>query len=110
MSSLDFFKYMSFKFQHIIENYCEKGILSDEEVDFLEREHLKTISMISEQRVAPLKASLRICEACNLEPGSFWIMCNASILDKVRPVKTGKQRAHKLFDSLSQYKYILRNA
>ena len=33
---------MSFDFKTVIEDYCGTGILSDEEVDFLEREHIKT--------------------------------------------------------------------
>ena len=94
---------MTFKFQEIIEDYCGSGKLSEEEIDFLEREHIKTMSSINEL-LSPSIANLHICEACNLEPGSFWIICNASILDKIRPVKSGKPRAHKLFDALCQYK------
>ena len=100
---------MNFKFQNIIENYCGTGKLSDDEVDFLEREHITTMSTISEL-LSPSIASLHICEACNLGPGSFWIICNASILDKIRPVKTGKPRAHKLFDALCQYKIFTKSA
>ena len=96
---------MEFNYQTIIEDYCRTGKISDEEVDFLEREHIKTISTISEL-LSPSVAHVHICEACNLERGSFWIICNASILDKIRPVKTGKPRAHKLFDGLCQYKIL----
>ena len=98
---------MSFNFKAIIEDYCGRGKLSEEEVDFLERAHIKTMNTISEL-LTPSIADLHICEACNLEPGSFWIICNASILDKIRPVKTGKPRAHKLFDGLCQYKIFTR--
>ena len=94
---------MTLNFRAIIENYCGKVILSDDEVDFLEREHIKTMNTISEI-LSPSIAHLYICEACNLEPGSFWITCNASILDRIRPVRTGKPRAHKLFDALCKYK------
>ena len=73
---------MSFNFKAIIEEYCGTGKLSEEEVDFLEREHIKTMNKISEL-LTPSIASLPICEACNLEPGSFWIICNASILDMI---------------------------
>ena len=94
---------MFFDFKTVIEDYCGTGTLSEEEVDFLEREHIKTMNVISEL-LSPSIANLHICEACNLDPGSFWIICNASILDKIRPVNTGKPRAHKLFYALCQYK------
>tara|TARA_Y100001968_G_C19309518_1_gene693401 strand:- start:524 stop:826 length:303 start_codon:yes stop_codon:yes gene_type:complete len=94
---------MSLDYKTIIEKYCETGKLSDEEVDFLERQHLKTMSVISEV-LSPSIAHWKVCEACHLEKGSLWITCNASILDRIRPVKTGKPRAHSLFDSLCQYK------
>ena len=93
---------MAYYYKVIIENYCETGRLSEEEVDFLEREHIRTMSSISEI-IYPSIATIKICEACKLEHGSFWIICNASILDRIRPVKTGKQRAHKLFDALCEY-------
>ena len=93
---------MTFKFQHIIELYCATGKLSEKEVDFLEREHIKTISTISEM-LSPSIADLHICKACNLKPGSFLITCNASILDRIRPVKNGKPRSYKLYDGLCKY-------
>ena len=89
-------------FKTLIENYCKTGNLKDEEVDLLEIEHIRTMNSISEI-IYPSIANSNICEACNLEPGSFLIICNASILDRIRPVKTGKQRAHKLFDALCEY-------
>ena len=99
---------MAFDFKTVIEDYCGKGKISDEEVDFLEREHIKTMSDISEIS-SPSIAHWNICEACHLAQGNYWITCNASILDKIRPVKTGKPRAHKLFDALCQNKlYTLR--
>ena len=98
---------MSFKFKNVIEDYCGTGKISEDEVDFLEREHIKTMSTISEI-LSPSIANLHVCEACNLDAGSFWISCNASILDRIRPVKTGKPRAHKLFDALCQYKLYMR--
>ena len=97
---------MAYYFKTLIENYCVTGKLSEDEVDFLEREHIRTMSSISEI-IYPSIANIDICEACNLEPGSFWIICNASILDRIRPVKTGKQRAHKLFDALCEYKLFI---
>ena len=94
---------MTLNFKDIIEEYCGTGALKDKDVDFLEREYFKTMNTISET-LSPSIANLDICEACNLEPGSYWITCNATILDRVRPVRTGKPRAHRLFDALCQYK------
>ena len=39
---------MILNFKTVIEDYCGIGKLSEEEVDFLEREHIKTMSNISE--------------------------------------------------------------
>ena len=100
-------KHIFLDFKNIIESYCLTGTLSEEELDFLEIEHIRTMSSISEI-LSPSIAFLHICEACHLEPGSYWIICNASILDKIRPVKTGKPRAHKLFDALCKYKLFRR--
>tara|TARA_B100000579_G_C22604147_1_gene744099 strand:- start:222 stop:524 length:303 start_codon:yes stop_codon:yes gene_type:complete len=93
---------MFFDFKTVIRDYCGKGKLSEEEIDFLESEHIRIMSSIGEI-ISPSIANLNICEACNLEPGSFWITCNASILDQIRPVKTGKPRSYKLFDALCKY-------
>ena len=94
---------MDFNFKTIIEDYCETGKLTAEELDFLERKHLKTISVISEA-LSPSIAHWNICDACNIKQGSFWISCNASILDRIRPVNNGKLRSYKLFDALCQFK------
>ena len=94
---------MSYDYKKVINDYCEKGKLSEQEIDFLEKEHFRIMCSIGEI-LTPSIANLHICEACNLEPGSFWITCNASILDRIRPVKTGKPRAYKLFDALCEYK------
>ena len=47
----------------------ETGKLTAEELDFLEREHLKTMSVISEA-LSPSIAHWSICDACNLKQGS----------------------------------------
>ncbi len=99
-------KHISFNFKAIIEDYFGTVTLSDEEVDFLEREHIRTMNKINEL-LSPSIANLHIFEACNLEPGSFWIIGNASIFDKIRAVKNCKPNAHKLFDGLCQYKIFL---
>ena len=94
---------MSFDFKTVIEEYCGTRSLTEEKVDFLEREHIKTMNSIGEI-ISPSIANSHVCQSCNLDPGSFWITCNASILDRIRPVETGKPRAHKLFDALCQFK------
>ena len=100
---------MSLYFKAIIETIVAQENYQRKELIFLEREHIKTMNTISEL-LTPSIASLHICEACNLEPGSFWNICNASILHKIRPVKTCKPSAHKLFDGLCQYKIFTREA
>tara|TARA_Y100001968_G_C18851894_1_gene478470 strand:- start:72 stop:359 length:288 start_codon:yes stop_codon:yes gene_type:complete len=58
------------------------------------------------EKIYPSIANINIYETCNIEPVSLWIIFNASILDRIRPVKTGKQRAHKLFNALCEYKLL----
>jgi len=94
---------MDFNFKTIIEDYCETEKLTAEELDFLEREHLKTMTVIS-KALSPSIAHWNICDACNIKQVSFWISCNASILDRIRPVNNGKLRSYKLFDALCQFK------
>ena len=60
---------MDFNFKTIIDDYCQTGKLTAEELDFLEREHLKTMSVISEA-LSPSIAHWSICDACNLKQGS----------------------------------------
>ena len=67
---------MIFNLKTVIEDYCGTGKLSEEEVDFLEREHIKTMNTIS-GILSPSIAHWNICEACNLEQGIYWIICNA---------------------------------
>ena len=56
---------MDFNFKTIIEDYCETEKLTAEELDFLEREHLKTMTVIS-KALSPSIAHWNICDACNL--------------------------------------------
>mgnify|MGYP003323946324 CR=1 FL=1 len=51
---------MIFNFKTVIEDYCGTGKLSEEEVDFLEREHIKTMSSICETS-SPSIAHWNIC-------------------------------------------------
>tara|TARA_Y100001968_G_C19181080_1_gene630443 strand:+ start:49 stop:204 length:156 start_codon:yes stop_codon:yes gene_type:complete len=41
-------KQITFDFKTVIEDFCGTGKLSDDEVDFLEREHIKTMNIIGE--------------------------------------------------------------
>ena len=61
---------MDFNFKTIIEEYCENGKLAAEELDFLERKHLKTMSVISDA-LLPSLAHSNICDACNLKQEVF---------------------------------------
>jgi len=77
---------MIFNFKTVIEDYCGTGKLSEEEVDFLEREHIKTMSSICETS-SPSIAHWNICEACNLKQRSFWISFHTSIMSTLMRCK-----------------------
>tara|TARA_B100000965_G_scaffold250552_1_gene210681 strand:- start:316 stop:555 length:240 start_codon:yes stop_codon:yes gene_type:complete len=59
-----------FNSKALIEAHCETGKLTAEELDFLEREHLKTMSVISDA-LLPSLAHSNICDACNLKQEVF---------------------------------------
>ena len=52
---------MTFNFKTLIEDFCGTGKLTEAEVDFLEREHIKTMSSIGDM-LSPSIANLHICE------------------------------------------------
>tara|TARA_Y100001968_G_C19000032_1_gene545447 strand:+ start:273 stop:515 length:243 start_codon:yes stop_codon:yes gene_type:complete len=80
---------MTFYFKTVIDNYCGTEKLLEDEEDFREREHIRSMSSISAIIYLPI-AKINICEAWNLVPRNFWLICNASILDRIRSVTTGK--------------------
>ena len=94
---------MNFNFKTVIEDYCGTGKLSKEEVDSLERQHIKTMSSIRETS-SPTIAHWNICEACNLKQKA-WISSNALILIRLGLLRQ-EARAHKLFDALCLYKLL----
>ena len=97
---------MSFNFKSIIEDYCGTGRLSEEEVDFLEREHIKTMNKIIEW-LTPSIANLLICEACNLGPGSFWIICNLQFLIILDLLKQASQELINYLMVYANIKFLL---
>ena len=90
---------MAYYLKTVIENYCGTGKLSDDEVDFLEKENIRTIISIS-KKICLYLANINICNAYNHEPESLWIIFNASILYRIRLVTNGKQRAQTILCTL----------
>ena len=41
-----------------------------------------------------------VCDEAGIPRGSYWVSCNAAILDRIRPVESGKTRSARIFDAL----------
>ncbi|KGG15518.1 MULTISPECIES: hypothetical protein [unclassified Prochlorococcus] len=75
--------------------------MSENELDFLERSWLESLNSIHYNRYPGIAPAV-VCDEAGLARGSYWISCNAAILDKIRPIETGKSRSARIFDVLFQ--------
>tara|TARA_Y100001968_G_scaffold328158_1_gene374772 strand:- start:100 stop:405 length:306 start_codon:yes stop_codon:yes gene_type:complete len=85
----------------VLENYCYSKKLSDKQLDFLDRCWFESLNTFHYSRFPNIAPAI-VCDQADVPRGSYWITCNAAILDKLRPVDTGKTRAARIFDALVQ--------
>ena len=85
----------------ILENYCYSKKLSPKELDFLDRCWLDSLNTFHYNRYPNIAPAI-VCDEAGVARGSYWITCNAAILDKIRPIKTGKTRSARINDALFQ--------
>ncbi len=85
----------------VLETYCFSHRISDQELDFLERSWFESLNSIHYNRFPNIAPSM-VCDFAGVERGSYWIICNAAILDEIRPFDSGKSRRARLFDVLAE--------
>ena len=85
----------------VLENYCYSKKLSDKELDFLDRCWFDSLNTFHYNRFPNIAPAI-VCDEAGIERGSYWITCNAAILDRIRPVESGKTRRARIFDALFQ--------
>ncbi len=85
----------------VLESYCSTKEISEEELNFLERCWLDSLNSIHYNRF-PSIAPAVVCDEAGVARGNYWIICNAAILDRLRPIKRGMNRSARIFDVLRQ--------
>tara|TARA_Y100001968_G_scaffold77939_1_gene69249 strand:- start:1834 stop:2139 length:306 start_codon:yes stop_codon:yes gene_type:complete len=85
----------------VLENYCYSKNLSDKQLDFLDRCWLESLNTFHYNRYPNIAPAI-VCDKAGVQRGSYWITCNAAILDRLRPVDSGKTRSARIYDALFQ--------
>ena len=85
----------------LLERYCYSKKLSENELDYLERCWVESLNNLKYNRFPSIAPAI-VCDEAGLERGSFWISCNASILDKLRPMDSNLSRSERIFNVLFQ--------
>ena len=85
----------------VLENYCYSKRLTEKELDFLDRCWLDSLNTFHYNRFPNIAPAI-VCDTAGIARGSYWISCNAAILDRLRPVESGKNRRARIYDALSE--------
>tara|TARA_Y100001968_G_C19448662_1_gene766990 strand:- start:2443 stop:2748 length:306 start_codon:yes stop_codon:yes gene_type:complete len=85
----------------ILENYCYSKKLTDKQLDFLDRCWLDSLNTFHYNRFPNIAPAI-VCDEAGVPRGSYWVTCNAAILDNLRPVESGKTRSARICDALFQ--------
>ncbi len=91
----------SFNLCTLLEKYCYSKKISEAELDYLERCWLDSLNSIHYNRYPGIAPAI-VCDEAGVARGSYWISCNAAILDKIRPIDASKSRSARVFDVLFQ--------
>ena len=85
----------------LLEKYCYTQKLTEKELDFLERSWFESLNGLRYNRFHGIAPAI-VCDHAGIERGSYWISCNAAILDQIRPLGKVKSRSSRIFEVLSQ--------
>ncbi len=85
----------------ILEKYCYSKKISEKELDFLERSWLNSLNSFHYNRYPGIAPAI-VCDEVGVARGSYWITCNAALLDKIRPLKETKCRNARVLEVLLQ--------
>ncbi len=67
----------------------------------MERCWLESLNSLHYNRYPGIAPAV-VCDEAGISRGSYWISCNAAILDKIRPLGSSKSRGARIFDVLCQ--------
>ena len=85
----------------LLEKYFYSKKISEKELDFLERCWFESLNSLHYNRYPGIAPAI-VCDEAGIARGSYWISCNAAILDKIRPLDSSKSRSARIFDVLFQ--------
>ncbi len=85
----------------LLEKYSYSKKITEKELDFLERSWLDSLNSLHYNRYPGIAPAV-VCDEAGVARGSYWISCNAAILDKIRPLDSTKSRSARIFDVLFQ--------
>ena len=85
----------------ILKNYSHSKKISEEELNFLEGCWLKSLNKEHYNRF-PSIAPDWVCKAAQLPRQNYWVICNAVILDRLRPIRKGLNRCDQIIAVLRQ--------
>ncbi len=85
----------------ILEKFCYSGKITELELDFLERNWLDSLNSMHYNRYPGIAPAI-VCDEASVPRGSYWITCNAAILDKLIPLEGSKSRNARVLEVLLQ--------
>ena len=85
----------------ILEKYCYSKKITDKEIDFLERNWFNSLNSMHYNRYPGIAPAI-VCDEAGVPRGSYWITCNAALLDKIRPLEAIKSRNARVLEVLLQ--------
>ncbi len=85
----------------ILEKYCYSKKISEKELDFLERNWFDSLNSMHYNRYPGIAPAI-VCDEAGVARGSYWITCNAALLDKIRPLEATKSRNARVLEVLLQ--------
>tara|TARA_Y100001968_G_scaffold320607_1_gene353791 strand:+ start:465 stop:749 length:285 start_codon:yes stop_codon:yes gene_type:complete len=92
---------MNLELTGLVEDFVATKLLSKVELDFLEAELWETLQHIGEITSLSI-APDEITQGLNLQSGSSWQLCCATVLDTVRPAKDSRtEQLRKLSEKFS---------
>tara|TARA_Y100001968_G_C19399138_1_gene740034 strand:- start:318 stop:623 length:306 start_codon:yes stop_codon:yes gene_type:complete len=84
----------------VLENYCYSKKISDEDLNYLEKCWLESLNRFHYNRF-PSFAPAIVCDVAGVSRGSYWIICNAAILDFLRPLDSQSSRLKRISSVLT---------
>ncbi len=85
----------------LLEKYSYSHKINEKELDFLDKCWKDSLENADSKNIPSIAPAI-VCDKAGVERGSYWISCNAAILDKIRPLADPRSRSTRIFDALNQ--------